>query len=210
MADQSTLSDGGVLRPAAEGLCLEFVNTMAWRLSETPEERLPSPSSLLDWCRAAGVLSAGQTARLESRWRARPEQAQAAHQQAVTLREAIYRVFRARLLSRTVPDDALRIFNGALAETPPRIRIAADEHGLGWATRQVEPTPASLLLPVLWSAADLMTGPHAERVRQCEDDRGCGWLFLDESRAGNRRWCSMGSCGNRAKARRYRGRHADM
>jgi hypothetical protein len=70
LADQSTLSDGGVLRPAAEGLCLEFVNTMAWRLSETPQERLSSPSSLLDWCRAAGDLSAGQTARLESRWRA--------------------------------------------------------------------------------------------------------------------------------------------
>jgi predicted RNA-binding Zn ribbon-like protein len=60
-----------------------------------------------------------------------------------------------------------------------------------------------LLAPIAWSAADLMTGARAQRVRQCEDNKGCGWLFLDESRAGTRRWCSMGDCGNRAKARRH-------
>jgi predicted RNA-binding Zn ribbon-like protein len=48
-----------------------------------------------------------------------------------------------------------------------------------------------------------MTGPRAERVRQCADEQGCGWLFLDQSRLNNRRWCSMGDCGNRAKARRH-------
>jgi predicted RNA-binding Zn ribbon-like protein len=32
---------------------------------------------------------------------------------------------------------------------------------------------------------------------------GCGWLFVDESRNGSRRWCSMKDCGNRAKARRH-------
>jgi predicted RNA-binding Zn ribbon-like protein len=40
-------------------------------------------------------------------------------------------------------------------------------------------------------------------MRQCADAKGCGWLFLDESRAGTRRWCSMGECGNRAKAHRH-------
>ena len=57
-----------------------------------------------------------------------------------------------------------------------------------------------MLTPIVWSAADLITGPRAQRVRQCADPEGCGWLFLDESRAGTRRWCSMGNCGNRASA----------
>jgi predicted RNA-binding Zn ribbon-like protein len=60
-----------------------------------------------------------------------------------------------------------------------------------------------LLKPIVVSAAELMTGPRAGRVKQCQDDRGCGWLFVDESRAQNRRWCSMGDCGNRAKANRH-------
>ena len=31
---------------------------------------------------------------------------------------------------------------------------------------------------------------------------GCGWLFLDQSRNGSRRWCRMADCGSTAKARR--------
>jgi len=40
------------------------------------------------------------------------------------------------------------------------------------------------------------------RVREC-DGAACTWLFLDQSRNRSRRWCSMESCGNRAKARRH-------
>jgi predicted RNA-binding Zn ribbon-like protein len=46
------------------------------------------------------------------------------------------------------------------------------------------------------------------RLRQCDDD-DCGWLFLDRSKNGSRRWCSSADCGNRARARRhYQRRHA--
>jgi len=47
-----------------------------------------------------------------------------------------------------------------------------------------------------------LTGPRLDRVRRCANPE-CGWLFLDDSRAGKRRWCSMSACGNRAKARRH-------
>jgi predicted RNA-binding Zn ribbon-like protein len=47
-----------------------------------------------------------------------------------------------------------------------------------------------------------LAGPRLDRVRRCANPE-CGWLFLDDSRAGKRRWCSMSSCGNRAKARRH-------
>jgi len=53
------------------------------------------------------------------------------------------------------------------------------------------------------SAAELLTSDNVDRVRECEDDRGCGYLFIDQSKNRSRRWCSMESCGNRAKARRY-------
>jgi predicted RNA-binding Zn ribbon-like protein len=43
------------------------------------------------------------------------------------------------------------------------------------------------------------------RFRVCAND-GCRWVFEDTSRGGHRRWCSMASCGNRAKVQRYRSR----
>jgi len=36
-----------------------------------------------------------------------------------------------------------------------------------------------------------------------ELESACTWLFLDRSRNRSRRWCSMATCGNRAKARRH-------
>ena len=46
---------------------------------------------------------------------------------------------------------------------------------------------------------------HDDRIRICANDT-CQWLFYDESRTGQRRWCNMATCGNRAKARRHRER----
>ncbi|MCX6026505.1 MAG: CGNR zinc finger domain-containing protein [Chloroflexi bacterium] len=68
---------------------------------------------------------------------------------------------------------------------------------------QVGKVRGFVLWPVMRSAAELLTSDLASRVGQCQDDRGCGWLFIDTSRNHTRRWCAMGDCGNRAKARRH-------
>ena len=59
------------------------------------------------------------------------------------------------------------------------------------------------LWPVVLDAWDVLTSPLIDRVRVCPGEGPCGWLFLDSSRAGNRRWCDMRTCGNRAKARTH-------
>jgi predicted RNA-binding Zn ribbon-like protein len=58
-------------------------------------------------------------------------------------------------------------------------------------------------LAVAWSATQLLTGAHAP-VRACPG-HDCGWLFLDPN--GRRRWCTMATCGNRAKVARFARRH---
>jgi predicted RNA-binding Zn ribbon-like protein len=58
------------------------------------------------------------------------------------------------------------------------------------------------LRPIARSAAELLTSETLSRVREC-GGATCTWLFLDASRNRSRRWCSMESCGNRAKARRH-------
>ncbi|MDV9173795.1 CGNR zinc finger domain-containing protein, partial [Streptomyces sp. W16] len=69
-----------------------------------------------------------------------------------------------------------------------------------------DPVRATLAL-VARDALDLATSPPLTRVRDCAGPT-CGALFLDTSRPGNRRWCSMGTCGNRAKKETLRGRTA--
>jgi predicted RNA-binding Zn ribbon-like protein len=54
-------------------------------------------------------------------------------------------------------------------------------------------------------AASVAAGSWS-RLKACRADT-CRWAFYDEARNRSRRWCSMAVCGNRAKARRYRGQH---
>jgi predicted RNA-binding Zn ribbon-like protein len=56
------------------------------------------------------------------------------------------------------------------------------------------------------SAIALLTSGHLERVRECADDRGCGWLFVDSTRNGSRRFCFANECGNRARQAAFRER----
>ena len=44
-----------------------------------------------------------------------------------------------------------------------------------------------------------------ERLKACPAD-DCHWAFYDFSRNHSRTWCTMSTCGNRAKARTYRAR----
>ncbi|HEY1176305.1 MAG TPA: CGNR zinc finger domain-containing protein, partial [Phytomonospora sp.] len=52
---------------------------------------------------------------------------------------------------------------------------------------------------------DLLEG-RTERIRKCANPDCLLW-FLDVSKNGRRRWCSMEGCGNRAKAERFAERH---
>jgi CGNR zinc finger len=55
---------------------------------------------------------------------------------------------------------------------------------------------------------DLVSGGDVGRVRRCTNP-DCNILFLDTSRPGKRRWCSMATCGNQAKKANQRARHAE-
>ncbi len=66
----------------------------------------------------------------------------------------------------------------------------------------------SLLASVARDAVDLLGGPRAARLKRCEGSR-CALLFVDTSRSGHRRWCSMERCGNRAKVAAHRRRRKE-
>jgi predicted RNA-binding Zn ribbon-like protein len=183
-------------------LCLDFANTLAWRGS-APSESLHGLPDLVRWCESSTGLA---TCAIDGggSWAERhPARAAAIFRDAIALREAIYRIFHA-IASGGAPDEQdLSELNQALKDTPARSALERIGAGFGWRVEATRPASApALLAPALWSAGDLLTGPQLSRVRECANDK-CLWLFLDESKNGTRRWCSMSACGNRAKAHRH-------
>ncbi|WP_228747456.1 ABATE domain-containing protein [Bradyrhizobium sp. BR 10289] len=185
-----------------EELAIRFVNTAAWRLRDPSEERLMDAQALLGWLGANGIGPARELKRIRSAWQTDVTRGATVYREAIMLREAIYDIFVARIKRHAPPGEALKTFNRMLMRPISAAALVWDGGSAGWGL-QAQGDDLDILKPIIISAAALMTGPRARRVKQCQDDRGCGWLFVDESRAQNRRWCAMGDCGNRAKAHRH-------
>lgn len=186
-----------------EDLAIRFTNTMAWRLRKPVEERLQSSWALLDWLQENGVADAKHLKGISGTWKEEPSLALGVYEFAIGLREAIYRLLLARVYKTTPPAQSLTVLNEVLSKPGPILKASSSGQGYVWQSRAADGDVGDLLTPIALSAVELTTGGRSAKVRQCQDDRGCGWLFVDESRAQNRRWCSMGDCGNRAKARRH-------
>lgn len=196
----STRSNCAVILAPRRDLCVDFVNTLAWRGS-APEESLHSIDDVLTWLASNGGISADSAAAIRESFRNRVGDAGDVVNRVIEMREAIYRMLHAIASGGLIPDSELNCLNEMLAAGPPRTTLGSGPAGLGWSVES-EPTANGLLAPVIWSAADILVGPESKRLRECANSR-CLWLFLDESKNGTRRWCSMQACGNRAKAHRH-------
>jgi predicted RNA-binding Zn ribbon-like protein len=186
----------------AGNLALDFANTADWHEAEHPVEMLLSFTDLLRWGQEAGVIDADDAARLLRVAEDDPEAAVATYARAITLREALFRIFRAIARQQPAAPDDLDLLNGELLRAFAHRQIVPGQDGYTLEWRGRETALDGVLWTVAQAAADLLTDAELERIRQCAGDP-CGWLFYDTSRNRRRRWCSMEGCGNRAKARRY-------
>lgn len=197
---------GRTLRLREGWLCLDFANTASWHASDHPTEHLRTYSDLAVWAQEKGLLTSEEQEHLLRKATLEPNAAEATLRQAVELRECIYRIFSAIANRRTVEQSDLDFLNEALAAATTHFRVVVADKGFVWGWEKGDGYDA-MLWPIVRSAVNLLTSEDLERVGECADERGCGWLFLDTSRNRSRRWCSMEDCGNRAKARLHYKRH---
>ncbi|HEX3722871.1 MAG TPA: ABATE domain-containing protein [Nitrolancea sp.] len=197
----STLSAGNV-KLLGGALCLDFANTANWHKSEHPVELLLGYDDLVAWAVHTTILTEDEAALLVRQAAVRPVDAEVVRVRAIELREAIYRIFVAISEDERPEVDDLELLNSELQPALSHARIVEAERGFTWDWADEGGTLDRMLWPVARSAAELLSSAQLYRARQCADAR-CGWLFLDMSRNGSRRWCSMEECGNRNKARNY-------
>jgi predicted RNA-binding Zn ribbon-like protein len=180
---------------------LDFLNTRPV-LAESPTELLPDVAALERWLIAAAIVSSAREKRLVKSWRNTPEAAS-------FLKDLI--AFRERLREAVLhlegglapSDEFTQEVNQGLFEYRPATVLRKLEG------RVIREQLLDLKRPTdLWAlffdgAADLLSEPEIDRIRQCE---ACVVHFLDTSKKGSRRWCSMNICGNKLKVAAYQRR----
>ena len=182
-------------------LCLDFANTVDWRNRADRKDFLADLHDLIDWAVQLGAIPADDAQCLSRNAKAFPSQAAAVFEQAIRLREAVYRIFF--LMGSGAPPQAkdMEEFNRIMSPLMAGAGLISSD-GVRWAWTGNPGALERLLWPIAWSAANLLASDLSSRVRECAD-HACGWLFVDASKNGKRQWCSMKGCGNRAKARRH-------
>jgi len=165
-------------------LIRDFVNTADL---EDGEELLTDPGALREWLAAHGLAA--------DRGRATA----ADLDEALALREALRELLRAHTGVDADIDGASAVLDGiarrrgvGLRFVGATVEFEADRPGVGG---------------VLAAVAGAMADGSWKRLKACRSDT-CRWAFIDSARNHSRQWCDMRVCGNRAKARAFRERHA--
>ena len=168
-------------------VALDLTATLTGRREGAPREWLGTAKDLARWLKAAGM----ETSEVSS------ENLKTARD----LREIVHRLVAARINGAGLDDgDRDRLNSLAREGAAPELTAADEARWRGG--------PRALLSSIAAEAVWILGNDRAPRLRQCEGE-DCAILFYDISRAGERRWCSMTACGNKAKAAGFRSRRTD-
>ena len=180
---------------------IDFTNTVGSR-GDSPEDHLNTYGDLLAWAASRRVLSRSVVARLKQEAAHDPDQARRALRRAVDFREALYDLLGVVADGRTPDAAVLARVNRYVSETLAAAQLSVSDGKIVLASSGAADLDAVLAM-VARAAVDLLTSDAVERIGRCADDT-CGWIFLDTTKSGTRRWCEMKVCGNRNKIRRFR------
>jgi predicted RNA-binding Zn ribbon-like protein len=169
-------------------LSLDFAHTGALDAA-AGSEQLHSPADLGGWL-------ADRVDRLD------PASSERELADALLLRDAIGRIARGFAAGRAPAADDVDTVNlyAATPDIPPTLAGGRRQAGAG--RLRVGQALSSISRDAVGVFA---REGEVSRIRQCAAD-DCALVFVDESRTGSRRWCSMQRCGNRAKVRAHRSR----
>jgi len=184
-------------------LCLDFINTVAWRGSNPPIEYLNSYNDLTNWSHYVGILSDTEARRLFDNVIKFPVKTSNVLKNAIKLREVLYRIFSFIIDGKPPKKKDLDFFNQNLSKAVVNSQIVQKIGGFCLNFSRDKDNLEWILHPIIRSACNLLISNELKKIRKCADPK-CGWLFLDKTRNHTRIWCDMKGCGNRAKVNRFR------
>jgi len=183
-------------------VCLDFVNTVDDHRSSQPEEKLTGFTELLAFGEQAGVLSASESRKLRRDGLENTRAASAFLQRSVAIREMMFRILSAVAAHHKVSEADVEAFNAVVRRCNASCLVMPGEGKSAWQWLDQGGDANRLIGKIVRSAVELLTSDDIHCVKKCSAD-DCDWLFMDDSRSQNRRWCEMRTCGSRQKARAY-------
>ena len=181
-------------------LAFDFVNTVNTRKPTAEFDYLATFEDLLAWSEKVGLLGGVKSEALREYAAQKPGDASAALRDVMEAREMLYELFSA-LAAGDHPGAAVtNAFNQRLSDAFQSIHVKFGPAGTEIHFGNEEISLNEPLLPVLKSAFDVLTHEDFTRIKECPR---CGWLFLDSSKNGKRKWCDMNVCGSREKSLEY-------
>jgi predicted RNA-binding Zn ribbon-like protein len=184
-------------------VCLDFINTLDNRpVPEHLHEMLSSYEDLAEWAVEAGAINAKQRAALTQEAKLHPAKASSVLRRAIDFRETLYRIMEGLLAKKRPSEDDRQAFNSVLGEAYSHLQLHPIRQGFGLDWPDDPIGLEAVVWPIARSAAQLLTSPDLQRVRECGSST-CRWFFVDRTKNGSRRWCDMKVCGNRTKAQRF-------
>lgn len=205
MEMRSYTSALGRMRMLAGDPALDFANTLHWRHSQEVDF-LPDFQTLVEWCVPAGFLSETEKDHVLAGAAADSAAAITTNGRALEIRAG----WREHLCA-TVVNDRQSAWRGLPESLAQLVSEVMADRRLVVSGGAIPATSGGemLLLPLVRIALAILSLqliPADRQIGRCEGDP-CGGFFLNTSRSKPRRWCSMDTCGNRAKVRKFRGRY---
>lgn len=180
---------------------LDFHNTVEWPPRGKSNDRLPRPVDLVRWGTERGIVTSDEARRLRSYCIRNGSRSRSELADILRLRDLVHHLFSDLLEGRAPADASLATLNQHLKKLRSRQRIEWLHGELRWSSVAGRGT-TTIMDRLALSAAELITSEDLKQLRTCANP-ACGWLFLDTTRNGLRKWCSMSECGGRAKSKRY-------
>lgn len=182
-------------------LALDFVNTLPIQ-DGMPIELLSDFSDCVRWMQAAGLIHANDAARLHKEWGDSPR-SQRMVEGARELRERLRKEIIRWENGDAIQNATVAELNRLMRDYPMMTRLKMKEKCFATDSWFEPIRPENLFAPLAYGATMLFANEDRTRVRQCGN---CVLHFLDTSKKGTRRWCSMQLCGNRLKVAAYAAR----
>ncbi len=184
---------------------LDFLNSVATPVDE-PVDWISDGEGLMVWLEQAELVPAEVLGAMRSQYAPAELDDIAAKARGLRewFREFVQKKKGRPLLAKDLKE--LEPLNHLLERDEQHGQIVANEDsGFALSARRRWQSPESLLMPIAEALARLVCEENFEHVKACEG-KGCTLTFADHTRGHARRWCSMASCGNRAKAAAHRKR----
>ena len=182
-------------------LALDFLNTKLV-LAGSPKELLPDVDAVVRWLVASGLLTRTKGKALAKTWRDTP-QAGVLLRKLLEFREGLRAVVVRQEAGFSVSNAFIAELNSLLKQHPGVIALQREGEKLGLETAFELEKPDDVWAPIAIAVAELLSNLPPARLRKCE---ACVVHFLDTSKKGSRRWCSMNICGNKIKVAAYQQR----